>query len=79
MKDITITGKRRKKELIILLACFVTAFLLNVLAVIIYKTPWHEIFSQIGYVVVITLVLFLIVTLVRVLVWAVGKLFKRRN
>ena len=79
MKDITITGKRRKKELIILLTCFVTAFLFNVLAVIIYKTPWHEIFSQIGYVVVITLVLFLIVTLVRVLVWAVGKLFKRRN
>lgn len=78
MKDIIITGKRRKKELQILLFCFVVAFLINVLAVIIYKTPWHEIFSQIGYVAVITVVLYLIVVLVRFLIRTIGRLLKKR-
>lgn len=79
MKDIVITGKRRRKEVIILLSCFVVAFLINVVAIIKYKTPWYEIFTQIGYVLVIALVLFLIVTLIRVLIWAVKKVFKKNK
>lgn len=79
MKDIVITGKRRRKEVIILLSCFVVAFLINVVAIIKYKTPWYEVFTQLGYVVVIALVLFLIVTLVRVLIWAVKKLLKKKS
>lgn len=77
MKDIIITGKKRKKELQILIVCFVVAFFINVLAVVIYKTPWHEIFSQIGYVVVIAVALYLIVALVRFLIWTIGKLFRK--
>jgi cation transporter-like permease len=79
MKDIIITGKRRKKEILILVSCFAIAFLINVLAIIVYKTPWYEVFTQLGYVLVITLVLFLTITFFRVLVWSVKRLFKKRK
>jgi cation transporter-like permease len=79
MKDIIITGKRRKKEILILVSCFAIAFLINVLAIIVYKTPWYEAFTQIGYVLVITLVLFLTITFFRVLVWSVKRLLKKRK
>lgn len=75
MKDIIITGKRRKKELKILLVCFIVAFLTNIIAIIIYKTTWHEVFSQMGYVVVITLGFYLIVALFRLLVNLIKNLF----
>jgi len=77
MKDIIITGKRRKKEILILVSCFAIAFLINVLAIIVYKTPWYEVFTQMGYVLVITLVLFLTITFFRVLVWGVKRLLKK--
>ncbi|OQB31021.1 MAG: hypothetical protein BWY08_00773 [Bacteroidetes bacterium ADurb.Bin174] len=79
MKDIIITGKRRKKEILIFVSCFAIAFLINVLAIIVYKTPWYEIFTQMGYVLAIALVLFLTVTLFRILVWGVKRLLKKRS
>lgn len=79
MKDIIITQKRKRKEITILLSCFIVAFFINVVAIIIYKTPWYEIFTQLGYVLAIALVLFLIVTLVRVLIWTVKRLFRKSN
>jgi len=79
MKDIIITGKRRKKEILIFVSCFAIAFLINVLAIIVYKTPWYEIFTQMGYVSAIALVLFLTVTLFRILVWGVKRLLKKRS
>lgn len=60
MKDLVITSKRIKKEFYIFLACFVIAFIINVVAVTTYKTPWSEIFTQIGYVIIITALLYLL-------------------
>lgn len=65
MKDIIISKQRIRKELITLLICFIIAFLTNVIAVAVYKTPWYEIFSQIGYVVVIAVALYLILFAIR--------------
>ncbi|MPN30401.1 hypothetical protein SDC9_177872 [bioreactor metagenome] len=76
MKDIVITSKRIKKETLILLFCFITAFLINVATIIIYKTPWIEVVTQIGYVIVITIVLYVIVALLRILSWWLLKLFE---
>ena len=78
MRDIIITGEIRKKELRILLICFAISFLINIAAIIIYRTPWIEMFSQIGYVLVIGLVLYLTVTLIRLLLRTIRKLFKKR-
>ncbi len=79
MKDIFIPAKKVKRELYILLGCFIFAFLLNIACIIIYKTRWIEIFTQIGYVIVISVVLYLLIALIRFVVFLVGKLFKKRK
>lgn len=77
MKDIIITSKRLKKEIYILSTCFIIAFLINIFSIIAFKTPWYEIFTQIGYVLVITLILYLLVAIVRVVTILIKKMFTR--
>ena len=75
MKDTLITAARKKTELLTLLVCFGIAFLLNVVCIICYHTPFSEVFTQIGYVLFITLALYLIWTAIRLIVW----LFRRKK
>lgn len=77
MKDIVISSKRVKKEVAILLTCFIIAFVINIASIVIYKTSWLEIFTQIGYVVVITLVLYLIVAFIRFIIYLINRLIRR--
>jgi len=74
MKDRIITAKHQKKELRILLYCFIVAFLLNIISVIIYKTPLVEIFTQIGYILAVSLVLYLFIFLIRLIIFLVKAL-----
>lgn len=46
MKDIVITSRRQKKEIIILCSCIVIAVLLNIYAIILYQTLWSELWTQ---------------------------------
>ena len=71
MKDTLITAKRKKTEIITVLACFALAVLLNIVCIIIYKTPFKEVFTQIGYIVVITVALYVVWTAIRLLVWLI--------
>ncbi len=64
MKDSVITAEVKRRELWILLGCFVVANVVNWAAIIKFATPWYEIFSQIGYVVVTTLILYALVAVV---------------
>ena len=73
MKDTLITAQRKKTELLTLLVCFGIAFLLNVGCIIFYHTLFSEIFSQIGYVVVIAAALYLIWTGIRLIIWLFRK------
>ena len=50
MKDLIFTVKKQKRELFVFLLCFVVAFTLNVIAILIYKTQWSELITSIGYV-----------------------------
>jgi len=79
MKDYTLTAKRQKKELSILLYCFIVAFLLNIAAIIIYKTPWVEVVTQIGYVVVVGVILYGLLLLFRLIIASVKALLTRRK
>lgn len=79
MKDIVIPSQKVKREVYILLGCFIFAFLLNIACIIIYKTRWIEIFTQIGYVIVIAVVLYLLIALIRFVAFLVGKLFKKQK
>ena len=71
MKDLTITAKQIRRELILLLVCFVIAEGVNIFSMIKYETPWTEFFTQIGFVLIITAALYIILIAVRVLIWLV--------
>lgn len=71
MKDTLITARRKKTEIITALVCFALAFLLNIVCIIVYKTPFKEVFTQIGYIVVISVTLYVIWTAIRLLVWLI--------
>ena len=71
-----------RREVIILISCFAAAFITNVVAIICYKGAWYEAFTQIGYVIVLTGVVYVLSIIVRLLIWLIGvivaKILKRR-
>lgn len=78
MKNIIITARRRKVELVTLLVCFVLANLLNIYAVVTYNTPMTELFTSLGYVVVTTFVLYILWTLIRFVIYGIGRIFRKQ-
>ena len=79
MKDLVISGKRVKTELLIALGCFVCAVLINIICIIVYHSQWHEIFSQIGFTVLVAVILYVLLLLIRLLVLLFKKIFAKRN
>lgn len=75
MKDTVVTAKQKKRVLAVIIACFIVAFGINLGAVIGYGTPWYEIFTQIGFVVVITAALCLICGIVAVIAGVIRRIF----
>ena len=72
MKDTIITAQSKRRELLIFLVCFVVANITNWVAIIRFSAPWYEVFTQIGYVLVTTVVTYALVALVRV-AWRILK------
>lgn len=66
MKDTVISAAVKRREFKIWLACFIVANIVNWAAIIKYQTPWYEIFTQIGYVVVSSLLFYGLLLLVRI-------------
>ena len=79
MKPIVIDSKFIKRELWILLGCFVAAVIFDLVGIILYKRPAIELVTTIGYEVVITLGLYAFLALVRILVFLVSQLFKKKG
>ena len=77
MKDTLITARAKKRELWILLACFVVANITNWVAIIRFSAPWYEVFTQIGYVVVTSLVIYALIAVLRI-AFKVYKLITRK-
>lgn len=78
MKDIIITSQKLKRERNIYLLSFILAFIVNVIAIIVYSRPWIEVISQIGYVIVISIFIYFILWIprgIRVLI----RLFRRKK
>lgn len=75
MKDTVITARRKKTELVTFLVCLGIAFLVNVGSIIYYKTPFYEMFTQVGFMLCIALALYLVWTALRLIVW----LFRRKK
>lgn len=79
MKDIIITSKKLKQERNIFLLSFLLAFIINVIAIIIYSRPWIEIISQIGYVIVISFFIYLILWIPRGILIFLSHPFRRKK
>lgn len=79
MKPIVIDSKFIKRELWILLGCFVAAVIFDLVGIILYKRPAIELVTTIGYEVVIALGLYAFLALVRILVFLISQLFKKKG
>lgn len=82
MKDITIKGKSIKRELWILLGCFVFAVCVNIFAIIKYSRPAKELVTMIGYVIIVAIITYIVLWAIRLIVllivWIIRKLSHRR-
>jgi hypothetical protein len=75
MKDTLITAHRKLVELKTAGVCLLLAILVNIGCIIYYHTPFYEVFTQIGYTVVIALGFYVIWTAIRLILW----LFRKKN
>ncbi|MBP3202592.1 MAG: hypothetical protein J6M31_03175 [Bacteroidales bacterium] len=71
MKDLVISGKTLRRELWVVSGCLVAGALVNVVAVIGYHRPWTELFTQLGYVVVLSIGVYFVLALVRLLIFLI--------
>ena len=79
MKDLVIKAATLRRERNWWLAAFVCAFLVNTFAVWSYDRPWTELFSQIGFVVAISVALYLLAWIPRLAVRAVKCVFRLKK
>ena len=77
MKDIKITARRQKTEIITILVCFLIAFALNVYAIIAYNGKWSELYSTLFYLLLFTAALYVAWTVIRLVVYGIINLFKQ--
>ena len=75
MKDTLITAHRKLVELKTAGVCLLLAILVNIGCIIYYHTPFYEVFTQIGYTVMIALGFYIIWTAIRLILW----LFRRKK
>ena len=76
MRDIVIKSGTVKRELFVFLVCFVFAFLMNAFAINRFGTAWSELFTQLGYVMVIAIVVYLLLAIVRTIICLIVRLFR---
>ena len=80
MKNTFITARRKKIELLTLLACFIIGNLANLYAIISYETPFSEMLTSFFYVLAFSGVLYVFWTILRILFYGIRSLFlKKRN
>ena len=73
MKDTLITAHRKLVELKTAGVCLLLAILVNIGCILYYHTPFYEVFTQIGYTVVIALGFYVIWTAIRLIAWLFRK------
>ena len=73
MKDTLITAHRKLVELKTAGVCLLLAVLVNIGCIIYYHTPCYEVFTQIGYTVVIALGFYVIWTAIRLILCLVRR------
>lgn len=79
MKPIVVDSKFIKRELLILLGCFVAAVFFDLVGIIMYSRPATELLTTIGYEIAICLGMYLFVAFVRVLIFLISQPFRKKD
>ena len=77
MKTIIISSKHISTELKFLLFAFIASFLLNVIAIIIYQSVWNELITSIPFVLLLSIIFYLIVLIIRLLYYTIFLIVKK--
>lgn len=77
-KDIILTAKRQRFELILFIACFLFAFLLNVYSIVTYHTEWKELYTQLIWVLALSILFYGILLIIRLLFWGIKTLLTKK-
>lgn len=77
MKDIVISSRHIKRELWIFLGCVVAMELVNVYAIADYGGKWSELVMSLGFVVAAAVVTYIVVAVVRLIVYGIARLIKK--
>jgi len=77
-RDTTIKAGQKKRELIILLVCFLAAYLLNVIGIIQHNSPARELITQLHLVLLVAAVFYGTVIVLRVLYYLISRLWIRK-
>jgi Ca2+/H+ antiporter len=78
MQNITITGARIKKEIIIFILSFIAAMGLNIYSILKFKTEWNELFSQLYVVILLAIVIYILVLVFRLMFWGITRLIQKK-
>lgn len=80
MKEIVISPKRIKTELVTLVICFVIANLINLYAILSYKNAsFSELVTSLGYILILSVAIYLLWSLLRILFYSIKYLFRRKK
>ena len=78
LNDTPISALRKRRELIIIGACFLAAYLLNVIGIIQHKSPAKELVTQLHVVLLVSLAFYGTVILLRILYHMISRLWIRK-
>jgi len=79
MKDLVIKGKWLRRELVILAVLFLAAIITNVIGIVKHDTRWIEMLSQLHVVLILTLILYVLLWLVRLIIYAIMLPFRKKK
>lgn len=79
MKDLIITTKRQKAELLLFCTCILIAFLLNVCSIVVYQTEWKELYTQWLWMLIIGCGLYGLSVVLRIIYCLLHNLFSKRS
>ena len=77
-RDTQLTASSKRKELIIFLFCFLGAYSLNVVGIILHQSPAKELFTQLHVVFLVALVLYGLSLCLRALYYLLSRLWLRK-
>ncbi len=79
MKDTLITARRKKIEIITLIACFIIACIVNIYSIIKFNTPWSEVFTSLGYILLFSVALYVAWSIIRLAYYLIKNLFIKKK